>query len=343
MTFEPVNIAVVGSGYWGPNLIRNIAALPEARLHTVCDLNEKALVDNARRYPGVHTTTDYAAVLRDPNVEGIILATPATSHAAMAHQALEAGKHIMVEKPLAMRSADALALIDLAEARDLRLMVGHVFEFNPAVVALRDLVQNGDLGRVLYLYSARVNLGVIRDDLNVMWNLAPHDFSIANFVLGAKPISIAARGFRLLGRPLEDVAFITLEYPEGIIAHVHVSWLDPNKTRSMTVVGENKMVVYDDVSTDERLRIYDKGVQIDKIPDAYGEFRLVTRSGDIHIPRLPTTEPLRAECLHFVTCIRSGQTPLTDGVDGYRVVRMLEAADNSLRRDGASVPLDLVR
>lgn len=337
----PVNIAVIGSGYWGPNLIRNVAALPEARLHTVCDLNEKSLADNRRRYPGVNTTTDYASVLNDPEIEGVILATPASTHAEMARAALEAGKHLLVEKPLTLRSADALALIELAAARNLRLMTGHVFEYNPAVIALRDLVQRGDLGRVLYLYSARVNLGVIRDDLNVMWNLAPHDFSITNFVLGAAPVSVSARGFRLLGRALEDVAFITLEYPAGIVAHVHVSWLDPNKTRSMTVVGENKMVVYDDVSADERLRIYDKGVQIDKIPDAYGEFRLVTRSGDIHIPRLPTTEPLRAECSHFVDCIRTGKTPISDGVDGYRVTRMLEAADESMRSDGATVQLDL--
>jgi predicted dehydrogenase len=340
---EPINIAVVGSGYWGPNLIRNIAMLPEARLHTICDLNPKALEQNTRRYPGVHTTPDFDSVLKDPDVAGVILATPASKHADMAQAVLDAGKHVMVEKPLAMSSQDALRLVEKAESQKLVLMAGHVFEFNPAVIALRDLVQNGELGRVLYLYSARVNLGIIRDDLNVMWNLAPHDFSILNFVLRQSPLAVSTRGFRLLGRDLEDVAFITVEYPGGIVAHVHVSWLDPNKTRRMTVVGENKMAVYDDVSQDERIRIYDKGVMRDSIPDLYGEFRLVTRFGDVHIPNLPTTEPLRAECAHFVACIRTRQTPISDGIDGYRVVRMLEAAQESMEQNGVPVPLNLER
>jgi predicted dehydrogenase len=340
---EPVNIAVVGSGYWGPNLIRNVAMLPEARLHTVCDLNPKALEQNARRYPGTRTTPDFDSVLKDPDVYGVILATPASTHAEMALAALDAGKHVMVEKPLAMSSQAALRLIEKAETNGLVLMAGHVFEFNPAVIALRDLVQSGRLGRILYLYSARVNLGVIRDDLNVMWNLAPHDFSILNFVLQSAPEAVSGRGFRLLGRDLEDVAFITVEYPGNIVAHVHVSWLDPNKTRRMTVVGDEKMAVYDDVSQDERIRIYDKGVIRDSIPDAYGEFRLVTRSGDIYIPNLPTTEPLRAECAHFVECIRTGRQPISDGVDGYRVVRMLEAAQQSMEQEGLPVRLELER
>lgn len=338
---ERITIAVIGSGYWGPNLVRNIANLAEAALHTICDINPKVLEQNARRYPGVKLTADYTDVLRDPEVAGVVLATPAHLHYAMAREALAAGKHIMVEKPLSLRSEEALELIELAQQNDVRLMVGHVFEYNPAVQALRDLVQDGELGRVLYAYSTRVNLGIVRDDLNAMWNLAPHDFSILNYVLKSAPVSISARGFRLLGRKLEDLVFVVMQYPDGSAAHVHVSWLDPNKTRRMTVVGEKKMVVYDDVSSDERIRIYDKGVVRDSLPDAYGEFRLLTRSGDVHIPSLPTTEPLRAECAHFVECIRSGQSPMTDGVDGYRVVRMLEAAQESMERDGLPVALDL--
>ncbi len=217
-------------------------------------------------------------------------------------------------------------------------MVGHVFEYNPAVKALKALVDGGDLGRVRYLYSARLNLGIVRDDLNAMWNLAPHDFSIINFVIGKTPERVAARGFRLLGRKLEDVAFVTLEYPGGEVAHVHVSWLDPGKVRRMTVVGANKMAVYDDVS-DERLRIYDRGVIPDKLPNDFGEFKLLTRSGDMTVPKLETTEPLRAECAHFVECIRSGQTPISDGVDGYVVVQMLEAAQQSMDNDGAPVEI----
>ncbi len=335
---DKTNIAVVGSGYWGPNLIRNIAGLPDATLHTVCDLNPQALDINEQRYPGVKTTPNYAAVLSDPEIDGVVLATPAHVHAEMGRQALEAGKHLMVEKPLALTAADAKALVDLAAAKNLRLMVGHVFEYNPAVKALKALVDTGELGRVLYLYSARLNLGIVRDDLNAMWNLAPHDFSIINFVIGKTPERVTARGFRLLGRKLEDVAFVTLEYPGGEVAHVHVSWLDPGKVRRMTVVGEQKMAIYDDVS-DERLRIYDRGVVPDKLPNDFGEFKLLTRSGDMTVPKLEPTEPLRAECAHFVECIRSGQTPISDGVDGYVVVQMLEAAQQSMDNDGAPVEI----
>ena len=335
---DKINLAVVGSGYWGPNLIRNIAGLPDATLHTICDLNPKALQTAAERYPGVRTTPNFSDVLADSEIQGIVLATPAHLHAEMGRQALEAGKHLMVEKPLALRAVDAKALVDLAAAKHLRLMVGHVFEYNPAVIALRDLVQRGELGKVLYLYSARLNLGIVRDDLNAMWNLAPHDFSIINYVLGKTPIKVTARGFRLLGRKLEDVAFVTLEYADGEVAHVHVSWLDPGKVRSLTVVGESKMAVYDDVS-DVRLKIYDKGVMPDSLPNDFGEFKLITRGGDILIPKLDTTEPLRAECAHFVECIRTGKTPTSDGVDGYRVVQMLEAAQRSMENDGAVVTI----
>jgi predicted dehydrogenase len=335
---DKINIAVVGSGYWGPNLIRNVASLPDAALHTVCDLNPKALATNAQRYPGVKTTPNFADVLADPDVHGIVLATPAHLHAEMGKQALEAGKHLMVEKPLALHAAEAWELVELAQANNLRLMVGHVFKFNPAVIALRDLVLKGELGRVLYLYSARLNLGIVRDDLNAMWNLAPHDFSIINYVVGKTPVKVSARGFKLLGRRLEDVAFVTLEYPGGEVAHVHVSWLDPGKVRRMTVVGESKMAVYDDVS-DERLRIYDRGVMPDKLPDGFGEFKLITRGGDITIPKLDTTEPLRAECAHFVHCIRTGETPISDGMDGYTVVQMLEAAQQSMDSDGTPVAI----
>lgn len=335
---DKINIAVVGSGYWGPNLIRNIAGLPDATLHTVCDLNSKALATNAERYPGVKTTPNYDDVLTDPEIQGVVLATPAHVHAEMGLRALAAGKHLMVEKPLALEAADAKLLVDLAAEKNLRLMVGHVFEYNPAVKALKMLVDSGELGRVLYLYSARLNLGIVRDDLNAMWNLAPHDFSIINFVVGKRPVRVAARGFRLLGRKLEDVAFVTLEYPDGEVAHVHVSWLDPGKVRRMTVVGEQKMAVYDDVS-DERLRIYDRGVVPDKLPNDFGEFKLLTRSGDMTVPKLEPTEPLRAECAHFVECIRTGQTPISDGVDGYVVVQMLEAAQQSMDADGAPVAI----
>lgn len=245
----------------------------------------------------------------------------------------------MVEKPLALRADEAAALVELAAAHDVRLMVGHVFIYNPAVIMLRKLVSEGALGKMMYVYSARLNLGIIRDDLNAMWNLAPHDFSIINHVLDSAPVRVSARGFTLLGRRLEDVAFVTLEYPGGVVAHVHVSWIDPGKVRRMTFVGDSRMVVYDDVSQDERIKIYDRGVMPDTLPDAYGEFRMITRGGDVQIPRLDTTEPLRAECLHFVECIRTGATPITSGRDGYQVVRMLEAAQTSMEHDGTPVDM----
>lgn len=340
---EKINIGVVGSGYWGPNLIRNIAQLPDVALHTVCDLDTNILAKNARLYPNTRTTTDFSVMLNDPAVQGVVLATPAHLHAAMAMQALEAGKHVMVEKPLALTSEDARRLVEKAAANNLRLMVGHVFEYNPAVIMLRDLVRSGELGRVLYAYSTRVNLGKIRDDLNAMWNLAPHDISILNFALDQVPVEVSARGFGFLGRPdLEDVVFMTMGYPNGVAAHIHVSWLDPNKTRRTTLVGDKKMVVYDDMSQDERIRIYDKGVlRDDGTAVGYGEFRLITRSGDVYIPNLPTTEPLRAECAHFVDCIRTGQNPTSDGIDGYRVVRIMEAAQESIQQHGIPVPLNM--
>lgn len=336
---ETLPLAVVGVGYWGPNLARNVARQPGAVLHTLCDLDEKRLQNAARDFRPLCTTTRLDEVLENPDIAGVVLATPAHTHIALARQVLQAGKHLLVEKPLALNSADCRELIALAQQRQRILMVGHVFLYNPAVRRLKELLDEGTAGKVYYIYSTRVNLGQIREDLNAFWNLAPHDISIINYLLGAAPERVSARGFNYLqpGRELEDVVFAVLEYPGGIAAHIHTGWLDPNKTRRMTVVGEKKMMVYDDIS-DNRITIYDKGAYWQATPD-YGTHRLMTYTGDIAIPRIAVTEPLQLEIQHFVECIQQGKTPLSDGVEGLNVVRVLEAASESLRRDGAAVEL----
>lgn len=337
---EKLNIAVIGSGYWGPNLIRNVAQIPTAMLHTLCDLNEKRLREIADEYHPLHITTQMDDILQNPDIDGVILATPAHTHADFARRMLNAGKHVLVEKPLALNSKDCQDLIDLAAARRRHLMVGHVFVYNPAVLKLKELIDKNELGKVFYIYSTRVNLGQIREDVNVFWNLAPHDLSILNFLLGETPRRVAGHGYNYL-RPthsLEDVVVAILEYPSGIAAHLHTSWLDPNKVRRMTVVGEKKMVVYDDIS-DNRITIYDKGVTWVQDASSFDVHRLMTYSGDIHIPKLSAAEPLRLEIQHFLDCIRSGDTPRSDGVDGLKVVRVMEAVTQSIQKGG--IPIDL--
>ncbi|MCL4879040.1 MAG: Gfo/Idh/MocA family oxidoreductase [Anaerolineae bacterium] len=333
-----LNIAVIGAGYWGPNLIRNVAQIPSAQLHTLCDRDQRRLAQIAQQYAPLHQTSEPSEVFSRPDIDGVIIATPAHTHFEITQQALEAGKHVLVEKPLALTSNDARELIALAESQHCILMVGHVFEYNPSVHKLRDLVKSGELGQIYYIYSTRVNLGKIRDDLNAFWNLAAHDVSIINMLLDEMPRRVAAHGFSYLQPALEDVVFAVLEYESGVAAHIHTSWLDPNKVRQMTVVGEKKMVVYDDVS-DNPITIYDKGAAWVEDASSFGIHRLQTFTGDIYIPRLPTVEPLRMEVEHFLDCIRTGETPLSDGYDGLRVVQVLEAVSESLRKKGSPVEL----
>ncbi len=336
---NPINIGVIGAGYWGPNLIRNVAQLAEAHLHTVCDADEARLAQIAAQFSPQHTTTDLHELLQNSDIEGVIVATPAHTHAEVTRACLQAGKHVLVEKPLALTVSDSEALVSLAAQQKCVLMVGHVFEYNPAVRKLAEIINSGEIGDVLYIYATRVNLGKIRNDLNAFWNLAPHDISIVNMLLGSAPSHVSARGYQLLPKEkhLEDVVFAILEYPQGVVTHIHTSWLDPNKVRRMTVVGTKKMVVYDDVS-DNRITIYDKGVVWMEGSD-YGEHRLMTFTGDIHIPKIAASEPLREEVLHFLDCIRTGGTPISDGVDGLNVVRVLEAVDRSIHQSGQLVEI----
>ena len=333
---QPTRIGLIGYGYWGPNLARNFHALPDAHLVAVADADAKRLDEPARLY-GARTYTDYRELLADPTLDAVAVSTPARTHFEIARAALERGKHVLVEKPLAMSSDEARQLIALAEQKQRVLMVGHTFEHNPAVWKIRELIEQRELGDLYYIYANRVNLGRVQRDINALWSIAPHDISILIYVLGALPLDVSARGATYLNENVEDVVFVTLTFPNHVLAHIHASWLDPSKVRQMTVVGSEKMIVYDDVDAEARLRIYDKGVY--KHGSAYGESQLKIHSGDIFIPKIDMTEPLRNECAHFVECAREGKRPRTDGENGLRVVRVLEAAQESLAKNGATIKI----
>ena len=339
MTHDNVRIALIGCGYWGPNLARNFSQVEHGELAVCADLDDKALARLQRQFPQVEMTTDVMAVLARPDIDAIALATPARTHATLALQALAAGKHVFVEKPLAMNTTDAQAMVAAATAQQRTLMVGHIFEYHPAVRYIKDLLDSGELGDLYYLYSTRVNLGRVQTDINALWSIAPHDVSIMLHLVGRLPAQVTARGQSFLNGTVEDVVFVTLEFASGALGHVHASWLDPSKTRQLTVVGSRRMVVYDDVAAEGKVKIYDKGVYR-KGEAGYGEFQYKVHSGDIMMPRLEMTEPLRLECQHFVDCVRSGNQPLTDGFNGLRVVRVLQAAQNSLESGGRQVTID---
>ncbi len=329
-------IGVVGAGYWGPNLIRNFFQLPTAHLKWCADLDPDKLAKMQALYPGVNVTTDYEDLLNDADLDAIALAVPARVHYDMARRALLAGKHVFVEKPLAMSSFEARDLIQLAESQSRVLMVGHVFEYNPAVLYIKKLLQDKVIGQLYYMYSNRVNLGRIQTDINALWSIAPHDISIMLFLVGAMPETVSARGGMYLNGEVEDVVFLTMTFPGNVLAHVQASWLDPSKVRRMTLVGSEKMVVYDDVADEGKVKVYDKGVYR-KSGDLYGEFQYKVHSGDIYIPKIDMVEPLRNECAHFVECIQEHRTPRTDGYNGLRVVQVLEAAQRSLEQGGVAV------
>lgn len=331
-----LSLAMIGVGNWGKNVLRNLAALPKVDLKAICDPSPGNLARAAAQYPGVATSADPDQILSDKSIAAVAIATPATTHHAIAKKALLAGKHVFVEKPMAMTSAEAADLVQAAEAAKRVLMVGHLLEYHPAVDKLKSLVDSGELGAIRYLYSQRVNLGVVRTDENAWWSLAPHDISIALYLIGKEPVSVAVRGASFLNKGIEDVAFANLAFEGGISAQIHVSWLDPHKIRKFTIVGARKMVTFDDGDSTEKVRIYDKGADIALSYETYGE-AITLRSGDIVIPRIDSVEPLRVECGHFVECALANRAPRSDGKDGLRVVRTLEAGQRSLERGGAPV------
>ncbi len=331
-------IGLIGFGYWGPNLARNFHALPDCDLTAICDNNPERL-DKARGiYRATRFYTDVADLLAS-DIDAVAIATPARTHHPLALAALAAGKHVLVEKPLAMSAAEAEELVAMADAQRRVLMVGHIFRYHPAVHHIKNLLTDGALGDLYYLYSTRVNLGRIQTDINALWSIAPHDISIFLHLLDDMPTSVSAHGARYLHGQVEDVIFLILTFPNDILAHVHVSWLDPSKVRHLTVVGNKKMVIYDDLADEGKVKIYDKGAVRTTDPQ-YGEYQYRLHSGDIAIPQLPLLEPLRLECEDFIQAIQTGRPPLADGRDGLRVVRVLEAAQQSLHQHGATIMLD---
>ncbi|MDH5493221.1 MAG: Gfo/Idh/MocA family oxidoreductase [Myxococcales bacterium] len=333
-------VAVVGAGGWGRNHVRNFAALQGAELRYVCDRSEPARARAAELAPSARLVSEPDAMLRDESLAAVIIATDAPSHYIVAKRALEAGKDVFVEKPLALSVGHARELVALAGARGRILMVGHLLLYHPAVTALKAMIDGDELGELLYIYSQRLNLGVVRQDENAWWSLAPHDLSVANYLLGSEPEAVAASGgiFLQPGRGIEDVVFATVHYPGGRIANVHVSWLDPHKTRRLTVVGSKKMAIFDDTSPDKKLTIYDKGAEPPNALTYDQGVRL--RTGDIRIPALRMNEPLRRECEAFLEAVRSRRSPLADGASGLSVVRTLEAGSRSLAEGGHRVSIE---
>ncbi len=334
---EPLRVGVVGLGYWGPNLARNFNALPGVELAWCCDASQAARERIAAIAPGARTTAELTDLLRDESLDAIALATPVPTHADLAVQVLQAGKHCFVEKPLAQSVPDAERALDAAGRSGRTLMVGHLLEYHPGVQRLKQLADEGELGDVLYIYGNRLNLGKARADENALWSLGAHDVSVLLHLVEEEPCEVSARGESYLRPGVEDVVFCFLRFPSGISAHLHLSWLDPHKERRFTIVGSKRMATFDDMAIEGKLTLYDKG--FDEDTRSYGEY--ITRSGDIFSPRIPSVEPLRVECEHFVESIRSGRAPRSDGASGLRVVRVLEALQRDLdrtRRDaGAAV------
>jgi predicted dehydrogenase len=336
---QPVRIALVGIGAWGRNLARNYAQLPEAELRRICDSNPERLREAARAYPRTICSSDYTHVLADPETDAVVIAASASAHFSLAREALLAGKDVYVEKPLTLDAGHGQELVRLAGDRSRVLMVGHLLLYHPVVVKLRELIQAGELGRILYIYSQRLNLGTVREDENALWSLAPHDVSSIMFLLGEEPTDVSARGQCFVHRGVEDVVFMTMAFGGRAFAHVHVSWLDPHKTRRITVVGSRKMAVFDDSEGTDKLRIFDKGADLGAGYDTYAA-SVGLRFGDIVVPYFKSVEPLRLECQHFVECVRTRRRPVSDGDDGLRVVRVLCAAQRSLESNGVPLPVE---
>ncbi|MDO9556507.1 MAG: Gfo/Idh/MocA family oxidoreductase [Coriobacteriia bacterium] len=336
MTDKPVRVGVVGFGYWGPNLVRNLDKLGDVELIAACDLSEANLAKLSALYPYVQTTRDLDAFLADHDLDAVVVATSAPSHFAIASKVIASGKHCFVEKPLTLRSEDSEALVRAADQAGVVLQVGHLMEYHSAINWIKDCITAGELGDVLYIYMQRLNLGKVRTEENAFWSLAPHDVSIVLYLLGEMPDHVSANGAAYVTPGVHDTVFANLHFPSGKMANIHVSWLDPHKTRKLTVVGTRKMLVFDDMQATEKIWIYDRGVGAPDSALAYGE-DLTLRFGDITVPWVQMVEPLAVEVQHFIDCCVSGESPRSDGRDGLRVVRVLEAADESMATGGAPV------
>jgi predicted dehydrogenase len=331
-----IRIGMIGYGYWGPNLTRNFAELAQAELVAVADQDLNRLNSVRTRYPNITLTQDYTDLFK-MDLDACVVATPPQTHYTIARDCLEHGLHTLVEKPLTLESKTSFELYKLAHERDLRLMVGHTFLYNSTVRALKDLIDEGEFGNIFYMDAVRVNLGLYQKHCDVMWDLAPHDISIFMYLMGEVPNTVSASGGSFLVPNKHDVAYLSLSFPSGKLAHIHASWINPNKERRITIVGNKKMAVYDDLQTVERIKIFDKGVDAPPYTDTFADFQFSYRYGDVISPYIDFIEPLRVEAQHFVDCIVNHWTPLSDGKNGLDVVRILEAADKSIALGGATV------
>jgi len=333
-----MKIGIVGCGYWGINYVRVFNELKDCLVTRVCDMSDQRLQVVHSRFPDVFPGRFLEDLVVDPEIDAVVVATPAAAHYTTARDALLHDKHVLVEKPLTTRVEDGDKLVNLAKERGLTLMVGHTFLYNPAIVKLKEYVTADDFGSVYYLHATRTHLGLIRQDVDAMWDLAPHDISIFSFLLGEHPLWVSAvAGSFLNGHP--DVGFISLGYPNGIMGNIHVSWIDSNKVREVVVVGSKKRIVFDDLNNLERLRIYEKGASISADVGSFGEFQLQLRDGDIISPSFETSEPLKNQCNHFVDCVENGTPVLSDGYNGLDVVRVMSAVDRSVAQQGRAVEI----
>lgn len=338
-----INIGVIGYGYWGPNLVRNFAEIPGAQVTSVSDFKPELLAKAQARYPSIKVTTDSRDLLKDPTIDAIAIATPVSTHYDLALAALQAGKHVLVEKPMTTTSEQAMRLIDEAEKRNLVLMVDHTFVYTGAVRKMHDLIATKTLGDIYYYDSVRVNLGLFQHDVNVIWDLAVHDLSIMNYLLPSRPYAVSATGMSHVPGEPENIAYLTLFFANNLIAHIHVNWLAPVKVRRTLIGGSQRMIVYDDLEPSEKLKIYDKGITtVNGNSESVYQMLIGYRTGDMWSPKLDMTEALNTEGLHFIDCIQKGDRPITDGQAGLQVVRILEAATQSLKQQGRLIELNPV-
>jgi predicted dehydrogenase len=336
---KQIKVGVVGCGYWGPNLIRNFRALPGCSLKMMCDVNETRLKHLHALYPEVEGSTDFNHMLNGAGLDAVVIATAVRFHFQMAKASLLAGKHTFIEKPMAASARECEELVEIAAKKSLVLMIGHTFLYSPAVRKIKELVEWGDLGEIRYICARRLNLGLYQKDINVAWDLAPHDISIILHIMEEAPLSVNCRGSAHVTPGIEDVTSMWLSFSNDRTAMIHSSWLDPRKTREMTIVGSKRMIVYDDIATIEKIKIYDARVERPPHYDTFGDFHYSYHYGDMHVPYLKQEEPLKSECQHFLDCIQEGISPLTDGKRGLELVRILEASSQSLKQGGSPISL----
>jgi len=331
-----IKIAVIGCGYWGPNYVRTFNELSSSSICLCCDVDVDRLNYIKGIYPFIKVTTNYSDILKDPKIDAVCISTPASTHYEIVKESLLNGKHVLVEKPLALSVSDGEALVKIAKDQKRILMVGHVYLYHPAVQKMKSYIKNKELEDLYYLYSVRTGLGPIRRDTNAMWDLAPHDMSIYLHLLDQMPKNVSARGASYLQNGIEDVVLLSIEFSRKIMGYIHVSWLDAYKVRKLTIVSKGKMIVFDDTNSNEKLKIFDQGVAT-REPSTYGEFLLQVRTGDIYIPKIESTEPLRNQCMDFIECIEKNVNPIANGEEGVKTVKVLEAAQRSLEKGGASI------